>query len=90
MPGYGDSDKYGSRRESKKGTLISKFRVKDEYIPVLENEGKEEEDRSKDVVYENREYRERVSRAATPPLQRQFEEPLQGFHVVRPNSFQPR
>ncbi|XP_063689997.1 uncharacterized protein LOC134822720 isoform X2 [Bolinopsis microptera] len=68
---------------------------------VLEAEGKEGEDRTKDVVYENREYRDRVSRASTPPLQRvsrastpplqrQFEEPLQGFHVVRPSSFQPR
>ena len=62
-----------------------------ESVSVLEAEGKEGEDRTKDVVYENREYRDRVpGRACTPPLQRQFEEPLQGFHVVRPSSFQPR
>ncbi|KAL5248710.1 hypothetical protein ACHWQZ_G017781 [Mnemiopsis leidyi] len=52
---------------------------------VLEAEGKEEQ--NKELVYEGK---DRVTGAATPPLQRQYEEPLQGFHVIRTSSFQPR
>ena len=72
-----------------KSTLFNQF-TKSRQALVADLSGLTRDRQYGDAVYENKECRDRVSRAATPPLQRQFEEPLQGFHVVKPNSFQPR